>query len=159
VTLIETPRFNVTADGVSIDGHGIQILEVDGNRLLSGDVHAAGDAPNYNRLELTAAAFALGFDVDPLFDADHMTVYAAGDRFSVDLIYDEESGLAPRFVGFISSDAFSAVELFVDFEAYFVDNVTLPVPEPSTGILFALGLGLLRTTRSALPHPTLRTGR
>jgi hypothetical protein len=53
----------------------------------------------------------------------------------------------PVFLGVVSDTPFSMVEFETSFSGYAVDDVSVPVPEPGTGLLLCCGLGALAMRR------------
>jgi hypothetical protein len=100
------------------------------NIVLHGDVHMDEDG-SYNELEFHSTISWFAVDFLEVEDELSMDVSILGEIFTV------QTG---TFLGIVSSEWFTTIQITGDRIAYAADNVSYPVPEPSAALLLALGI-------------------
>jgi hypothetical protein len=100
------------------------------NVVLRGDVHVDEDG-SYNELEFHSPISWFAVDFLEVEDETYVDVSILGEVFAA---------YAGTFLGVVSSELFTTIRITGDRLAYAADNVSHPVPEPSTHLLLAFGL-------------------
>jgi hypothetical protein len=133
---------------------GVGVFEEDGNRFLQIDLHAGFDNDPIHEDPGAASDTYLFRPDHPLyavgFDIDSSAFFLA---LSNDAGPDDPISIGPGFFGIIwTGPTWSHFDEFELFASSFdglrgIDNLSVPVPEPATGMFLGLGLAVLALLR------------
>ena len=139
---IETPTFDIFIPSGMVHGAGIR-EDASGDHWYFGDVHDA--ATEFNRIQYHDAVYAFAADFEHIGTSSGLYVTVFSETFQV---------FSGTFFGVVSDIPFLNVDIRGRIEPRFyeLDNVSstsIFIPEPSTGLLFGMGLvGMAHRRRS-----------